>query len=166
MPSDGEPVVRGVRVAVDVGAVRVGVAASDPDGLVATPVETVARGEADLDRVAALAAERDAVVVYVGLPRHLSGREGSASGAARTYAGDLARRLAPVPVRLVDERMTTVSAHRALHASGRPGRRHREVVDQVAAVTILQGALDTERGSGTRAGEPVRLGEQEPGSAG
>src|SRR5690606_17930129 len=95
------------------------------------------------------------VVVYVGLPRHLSGQEGSAAEAARAYAGELARAVHPVPVRLVDERMSTVSAHRALREAGRPGRRHRAVVDQVAAVTILQAALEQESAAGGPAGELV-----------
>ena len=151
---------RGVRVGVDVGSVRVGVAASDPDGLIATPVETVPRepgadDAAHLAHVAGLVAERGAVVVYVGLPRQLSGAEGSASALVRNYGGALARAVAPVPVRLVDERMSTVTAHRAMHASGRPGRRHRQVVDQVAAVVILQAALDGERATGARSGERV-----------
>lgn len=169
-----DTVTRGARLAVDVGTVRVGVAASDPDGLVATPVETVQRVAstqvsgtegasradaptlpADVRRIVEIVQERDAVVVYVGLPRHLSGREGSSSEAARTYAGGLAHAIAPVAVRLVDERMSTVSAHQALHASGRSGRRHREVVDQAAAVVILQTALDTERAAGRRCGERV-----------
>ena len=94
-------------------------------------------------------------VVYVGLPRHLSGAEGAASAAARAYAGSIARAVGPVPVRLVDERMSTVSAHQALHASGRAGRKHRAVVDQAAAVVILQSALDGERHAATRVGELV-----------
>ena len=162
MPADLEPVKeptgRGARVGVDVGSVRVGVAASDPDGLVATPVETVPRdavGHADVQRIAEIVAERSAAVVYVGLPRSLSGAEGSASGLVRTYSVRLAQAVAPVPVRLVDERMSTVSAHQALYASGRAGRRHRAVVDQVAAVVILQAALEAESSSGARAGELV-----------
>lgn len=143
-----------------------GVARSDPDGLLATPVETVPRQPegAGLARIVEIVRESGAVVVYVGLPRHLSGREGSASSAVRTYSGALAQAIAPVPVRLVDERLSTVSAHQALHASGRPGRRHRPVVDQAAAVVILQTALDAERSSGARAGEvvpPHRAGEDE-----
>lgn len=147
---------RGVRVALDVGSVRIGVAASDPDGILATPVVTVAAADeaAAVAEVAALVAERGVAVVYVGLPRHLAGHEGSASAAARTYGGLVARAVAPVPVRLVDERLSTVVAHRALRASGRPGRRQRAVVDQAAAVAILQGALDAERSTGRRAGEP------------
>jgi putative Holliday junction resolvase len=145
---------------VDVGTVRIGVAASDPDGLIATPVETVARdlaGGVDLPRLAAIVADRAVAVVYVGLPRHLSGTESSASGAVRTYSVGLAQAVAPVPVRLVDERMSTVTAHQALYASGRSGRRHRTVVDQAAAVVILQSAIDAERASGARAGELVVL---------
>lgn len=161
---------RGVRIGVDVGEVRVGVAASDPDGMIATPVETVPRAPArpadkdgaepsqppaDLARIVEIVQERCAAVVYVGLPRHLSGAEGSASALVRTYSVGLAQAVAPVPVRLVDERLSTVSAHHALRASGRSGRRHREVVDQAAAVVILQSAIDAERTTGARSGEPV-----------
>lgn len=161
------PVDRGPRIGVDAGAVRVGVAASDPDGLLATPVETVQRAAGDADvtpdapdvrRLAEIVADHDAAVVYVGLPRHLSGAEGAAAGWIRTYAGALATAVAPVPVRLVDERMSTVTAHRSLRASGRAGRKQRAVVDQAAAVVILQTALDTERAAGVRAGELVPSG--------
>lgn len=157
-------VVRGARIGVDVGTVRVGLASSDPDGLIATPVATVPRGPApkeqggnpsDVAQIAREVSDRGAQVVYVGLPRHLKGTEGAASAAVRQYAALLARTVAPVEVRLVDERMTSVTAHQALHASGRAGRKHRAVVDQVAAVVILQSALDAERTSGERAGEPV-----------
>ncbi len=149
-------VARGVRIGVDVGSVRVGVAASDPDGLIATPVETVPRGDTvdgGVARIVEIVEERSAAVVYVGLPKHLSGRDGSASQAARTYGEHLARAVAPVPVQLIDERMSTVTAHRAMRASGRPGRRQRAVVDQAAAVVILQSALEAEQASGHRAGE-------------
>lgn len=161
-----DAVVRGSRIAVDVGSVRVGLAASDPDGLVATPVATLARDTRtpaagqlpqDVAQVAAEVAERGAAAVYVGLPKHLSGTEGAAAESARAYAGTLAQAVAPVPVRMVDERMSTVSAHQALHASGRSGRRHRAVVDQAAAVVILQTALDAERSSGRRPGERVTV---------
>lgn len=151
----------GVRLGVDVGTVRVGLAASDAAGLVATPVRTLARDArsgADLRAVAAEAREREAVEVVVGLPVSLSGAEGPSSRAVRGYAAELARRVAPVPVRLVDERLSTVSAHQALTASGRRGRRQREVVDQVAAVLILQTALDTERVSGWPPGSSVDPG--------
>jgi putative Holliday junction resolvase len=151
----GDLVVRGPRLAVDVGTVRVGLAVSDPDGLIATPVATLARGSGDVAAIVAETRERGAQTVYVGLPRHLSGAEGASAAAARAYAVTLASAVAPVPVRLVDERMSTVSAHRALTAAGRPGRRHRAVVDQAAAVVILQDALDAERATGRRPGERV-----------
>jgi putative Holliday junction resolvase len=154
---------RGVRLGVDLGEARIGLAKTDPDGLVATPVETVPRDRSgsepaaagDVARIAEVVRETAAAVVYVGLPRQLSGREGSASGAVRTYCGVLAQAIAPVPVRLVDERLSTVTAHQALHASGRPRRRHRQVVDQAAAVVILQYAIDAERTAGGRVGEVV-----------
>ena len=159
----------GVRLGVDVGSVRVGVAASDPSGLLATPVCTVARdtradsgGTADLDEIAALVAEHEAVMVVVGLPRTLAGAEGAAAVTARTYAGRLAVRIAPVPVRLVDERLTTVDAHRNLRESGVDGRRQRAVVDQAAAVLILQAALDAERSSGRPPGELVGTSGRKP----
>ncbi|MEV7971884.1 Holliday junction resolvase RuvX [Cellulomonas sp. NPDC089187] len=167
---DDAPVERGVRLAVDVGSVRVGLASSDPDGLIATPVATLARDRradveipTDLSQIVAEVRERAAAIVYVGLPRHLSGAEGSASEAARAYSIALAQAIAPVPVRLVDERMSTVSAHHALHASGRAGRRHRSVVDQAAAVVILQSALDGERARGRRPGEPVPVPQSPTG---
>ncbi|PPK95991.1 putative Holliday junction resolvase [Kineococcus xinjiangensis] len=144
-----------MRVAVDVGSVRVGVAACDPDGYVASPVGTLARDEksrSDLRELAREVSERAAVEVLVGLPLSMNGSEGRAAALVRTYAEQLAAMVAPVPVRLVDERLSTVGAHRSLHESGRKGRKHRSVVDQVAAVWFLQGALDAERTSGRAPG--------------
>lgn len=138
---------RGRRVGIDVGAVRVGVALSDPDGLIATPLLTVPRdvdGGSDVAAIAALVAEHEAVGVVVGLPRTLAGREGPAAEAARAFVAALEPAL-DVPIELVDERLTTVVATRQLRESGRKGRRQRAVVDQVAAVGILQGWLDTRR---------------------
>lgn len=130
----------GVIVAVDVGTVRVGVAASDPHRVLASPVETVpAPG---LERVAALVAERAAVLVVVGLPTSLSGRARSASAEmARGYAAKLGTLVAPVPVELVDERLTTVTATAALRAAGRTGRAARALIDQAAAVALLEGVI-------------------------
>jgi putative Holliday junction resolvase len=145
----------GVRLGIDPGDARIGVARSDPSGFLATPVETVRRGKGDLARIAAIAAEEEAVEAIVGLPRSLSGREGPAAAKAREFAAALARRLAPIPVRLVDERMTTVSAEAMLRDQGRKGGKRRAVVDQAAAVLILQHALDTERTTGRPPGEPV-----------
>jgi len=145
----------GVRVGVDVGSVRVGVATCDPAGLIATPVSTLSRGKGDLDALATLVAEREAVEVLVGLPTSLSGQAGPAAEAAEAYAGELAARV-PVPVRLVDERFSTVGAQRDLRASGVDTRRGRSVIDQAAAVIILQGALDAERSSGLAPGRLVQ----------
>ncbi|MDP9221857.1 MAG: Holliday junction resolvase RuvX [Actinomycetota bacterium] len=148
----------GVRIGVDVGSVRVGVATSDAGGLLATPVATLSRdsdGGQDLRRLAELVQERAALEVVVGLPRSLSGAEGPAAAAARAYAGQLAALVLPVPIRLVDERMSTVTAHQALRSSGVRERKGRKVVDQVAAVVILQHALDAERSTGHPPGELV-----------
>jgi putative Holliday junction resolvase len=145
----------GVRLGLDPGEARIGVARSDPSGFLATPIETVRRGEGDLDRIVALVAETEAVEIVVGLPRSLSGGEGPAAQRVRQFARLLARRVAPVTVRLCDERLTTVSAEAMLREQGRKGQRRRAVVDQVAAVLILQHALDTERSSGHAPGEIV-----------
>ena len=151
----------GVRLGLDPGDVRIGVARSDPSGLLATPVETVPRGKGDLTRIAQLLAEEqdgdpDRVLeVVVGLPRSLSGSEGPAAAKVRAWARRLARAVAPVPVRLADERLTTVSAEAMLRDRGRLGAQRRAVVDQAAAVVILQHALDTERASGRAPGEII-----------
>ncbi|WP_224390110.1 Holliday junction resolvase RuvX [Pseudonocardia sp. ICBG1293] len=140
---------RGRRLGIDVGAVRVGVAMCDPDGILATPVETVPRDAengADVRRIAELVAEHDVVGVVLGLPRNLRGEDGPAAVAAREFAAALEAGL-DVPVELTDERMTTVVATRQLAGRGVRGRRQRAVIDQQAAVAILQGWLDTTRGS-------------------
>jgi putative Holliday junction resolvase len=148
---------RGVRLGVDVGDVRIGVASSDPSGLIATPVETVPRGAGDLARIRSIVEELGATEAVVGLPRSLSGGEGPAAAKVRTFAGELADALAGagVGVRLCDERLSTVSAEAVLRDQGRKGKRRRAVVDQAAAVVILQNALDTERGTGRPPGELV-----------
>jgi putative holliday junction resolvase len=145
----------GVRLAIDLGSARVGVARCDPDGVLATPLATVTRGRGDLHRLAALASEQGAVEVIVGLPTGLSGRQGTAAAEARAFAESLAARLAPLPVRLFDERFTTVLAHDALRQGGRGSRERRKHVDKAAAALILQGALDTERATGQPPGELV-----------
>lgn len=155
----------GRRLGIDVGQARVGVALSDPDALLATPVESAVRdlvGGADIERIAALCREHEVVEVVVGLPLSLSGAEGPAAATARAYALALAAAIRPISVRLLDERLTTVQAHRGLRAAGRSTRTHRPVVDQQAAVLILQGALDVERASGSPPGE--RLQSRKPRS--
>lgn len=156
-----------MRLGVDVGDVRIGVAQSDPSGLIATPVETVPSGPGALARLRDLVVEHDAVEVVVGLPRSLSGREGPAAAKVRAFATELAGLLEPWPVehvrdhaggvRLCDERLSTVSAEAQLRSQGRKGAKRRAVVDQAAAVVILQNALDTERGTGRPPGEQVSV---------
>lgn len=135
------------------GSVRIGVAASDPDGILATPVETVRRDRSGrhLRRLARLVAEIGAVEVIVGLPRTLADRTGPAALDAIELADRLAGRIAPMPVRLADERLTTVSAQRSLRAAGVRAREQRAVIDQAAAVAILQSWLDQRRAA--RAGQ-------------
>lgn len=145
----------GVRIGIDPGDARIGVARSDPTGFLATPVETVRRGRGDLSRIARLVQEAEAVEVVVGLPRSLSGGEGPAAVKARDFAEALAARVTPVPVRLQDERLTTVAAEAMLRDRGKKGASRRAVVDQAAAVLILQHALDTERETGRPPGEMV-----------
>lgn len=138
----------GVWFGVDVGTVRVGVARSDPRGSLAVPVTTLARDartDRDVAELAALIAEYEAAGVVVGLPRTLAGREGAAAELARDYGQRLAARIAPVPLEYVDERLTTVSAQRKLHQSGIRGRAGRAVIDQAAAVELLQHWLDVRR---------------------
>jgi len=145
----------GVRLGLDPGDARIGVARSDPSGFLATPVETVPRGRGDVARIVAILAEEEAIEVVVGLPRSLKGGEGPSAAKVRVFVADLALRVAPVPVRLVDERLTTVSAEAMLRDRGRKGGKRRAVVDQAAAVLILQHALDSERATGRPPGELV-----------
>ena len=151
---------RGVRLGIDPGDARIGVASSDPSGILATPVETVARGEGDVARLAHLVTEFEAVRIYIGLPRSLSGREGPAAERVRAFAQEVADLVAPIPVHLQDERLTTVSAEAMLRERGRKGQKRRQVVDQAAAVLILQSALDRERATGAVTGERVHATER------
>lgn len=150
---------RGRRIAVDVGEARIGVASCDPDGLLATPVETVPGRDAPAARrrIRAIVEEYDPIEVVVGLPRSLNGGEGPAAAKVRAFARDVAKVITPVPVRLVDERMSTVTATQGLRASGVRSKKGRSVVDQAAAVVILQSALETERLSGRPPGETVEV---------
>src|SRR6202451_2827177 len=141
----GNPVRSGVRLAVDPGTVRIGVARSDPGGVIATP----------LTALSSLAAAEEALEIWVGLPRSLSGREGPAAVTARQFAADLADRVAPLPVRLVDERFTTSTAHGALAAAGHDSRARRQTVDAGAAAVVLGAALESERRTGQVPGDLV-----------
>ncbi|PVW06887.1 Holliday junction resolvase RuvX [Microbacterium sp. Gd 4-13] len=150
---------RGVRLGVDVGRARVGVARSDPDALLAVPVETVARVGTPIARIVEIASEYDAIEILVGLPVSLNGGETASTADARAFADELAAACA-LPIRLVDERLSTVTAHDALRRSGRSQRKSRSIVDQVAAVVLLQQALDVERQSGNPAGTAVASGQE------
>jgi putative Holliday junction resolvase len=154
-----------VRVALDIGDARIGVASSDPHGILATPVETVRRGPGDLDRIASLVADLEAFEIVIGLPRSLSGGEGPAAARIREVAAQVAAKVSEqvtgkdgnsgMAVRLVDERFTTVTAERMLRERGKKGSKRRAVVDQAAAVVILQHALDFERETGNPPGRPL-----------
>ncbi len=132
---------------VDVGTVRVGLALSDPTGTLASPLETLRRAKdgADLDRLAALVVEHEVTEVVVGEPRHLSGASGASAADATAYSQALADRMADVPVYLIDERLSTVTAASHLRQGGIDSRNQRSVIDQAAAVVILQQYLDSRR---------------------
>lgn len=147
---------RGVRLAIDVGTVRVGVARSDPDGILAVPEATLARDDSTVARIIELVDEHQARIVYVGLPLGLDGAQGASAQGAAAFAADLAGHL-EVPVHLVDERLTTVTAQRSIREAGRSTRESRAYIDQAAAVVILENALSRERADGTPAGQAVTV---------
>lgn len=144
-----------MRIGIDVGSIRIGVARSDPAGMLAVPVTTLKRGKTDVAEIVALVTEYEALEVLVGLPLSLSGEEGKAAVLARNYARLLAAACQPVAVRLVDERLSTVQAQRGLTAAGLSTRQGRSMIDQAAAVIILEQALDVERVSGRPVGTTV-----------
>jgi putative holliday junction resolvase len=163
---------RGVRLALDWGDARIGVAASDPDGVLAYPATTVRAGAGEIDQLAAVVADYEPIEVLVGFPRSLSGGEGPAAAKARERAKRLAGVIA-APVRLVDERLTTVTASQRLHEGGKRAREQRELIDAAAAVAILEQALAFEQSQEKPAGElvsapggPVTDGPDLPGDAG
>lgn len=144
---------QGRRIGLDVGTVRIGVAVSDRNAVLATPVETVARetglkdrDKGDIDRLLEIIDEYDAVEIVVGLPRTLKGHGSTSVKHEKEIAFRLNRRLTnsgrSIPVRMADERLTTVAATAALRASGVSEKAGRKVIDQAAAVEILQSWLD------------------------
>lgn len=138
------PPIPGRRLGIDVGSVRVGVALSDPYALMASPLMTLRRdrGGADQRAIADLVREHEVVEVVVGMPLHLSGARGGASDEASAYSVAVATLIEPVPVRLLDERLSTRSASAVLAARGLDSRAQRGVLDQTAAAIILQSWLD------------------------
>ena len=141
-----------IALGVDVGLARVGVAASDPSGILATPVMTLRRDvkkNSDRRMLLRMIVDRGASEVYIGEPKALSGNVTESTKMARDYASALAEEAndasIDVDIFLVDERLSTVNAHKALHASGKRMEDHRKVVDQVAATEILQQVLEMRR---------------------
>lgn len=145
----------GRRIGIDVGDVRIGVAVSDPEGRLATDLETIAAGRDAMSRLVELIGEHDAIECIVGLPLSLSGRQGPAARKVRSFAERLESEIVDVPVRLVDERMSTAEAAGRLRESGVSSRDQRAIVDRAAARVILQSALDMERGTGRQPGWDV-----------
>ncbi|WP_309075509.1 Holliday junction resolvase RuvX [Paenarthrobacter sp.] len=165
---------QGIKLGVDVGTVRVGLAICDPDGILATPFKTVSRDSkknSDVRVVVKHAAELPAVQIFVGLPRTMKGEERASAQMAMDYAdlisNELLRAGLDIPVNLVDERLSTVTAHRNLHEAGMSSKNHRKVVDQVAAAGILQHAIDMQKARGTDVGRRVQAPAQseKPSSA-
>jgi putative Holliday junction resolvase len=153
---------QGVKLGVDVGTVRVGVALCDRDWILATPYKTLdrnAKKNSDVRVIAKLVEEQGAVQVFVGLPRTMKGEEHASARMATDYAlllvEELSARGLAVPVNLVDERLSSVTAHRNLHEAGMSSRNHRKVVDQVAAAGILQHAIDMQKARGADVGSRV-----------
>lgn len=147
------------RLGIDWGKARIGVAACGAHTSFAYPVSTVPAGREELTALAAIVAEYEPTVVYVGLPLNLRGEYGPAAQFVIEKAKGLAERITPVEVRLVDERMSTASASRSLGSVGRSTKAQRGIIDQAAAVEILQTALDVETRTGEPAGEPLHESE-------
>lgn len=145
---------RGVRVGLDIGSVRVGIARCDPEGILAVPVTVVPRGEGDLQAIAKLVTEHEAIEVLVGLPVTLRGEEGIAAESVREFSQELLRYVT-VPLRLVDERLSTVAAQRSLHDAGRNTRTSKSVIDAAAAAYMVQGAIEFEKTNSVPAGTLV-----------
>lgn len=149
--------ITGVRIALDVGSVRIGVAKCDREGLLATPLVTITAGPEALNGVVALVKDLDAICVYVGNPISLAGRATASTKSARDFARELSALLAGSNscVRMIDERLSTVTAQRGMHEAGRNVKQSRDAIDQAAAVVILEHALDSERHSEGLVGEEV-----------
>lgn len=149
--------ITGVRIALDVGSVRIGVAKCDRDGLLATPLTTIPAGTEAIQALLELVQEHDAICVYVGKPVSLAGRDTTSTLLAIDFARELKSALiqSTIQVRLIDERLSTVSAQRDMHEAGRNIKQSRDAIDQAAAVVILDHALDSERHAGDLVGEEV-----------
>jgi putative Holliday junction resolvase len=148
---------KGRRLAIDVGSVRIGLAICDPDGILSSPIPALGRSNELLDTlqlVSELVAVNSVIEVYVGDPISLSGGQSASTRDAREFAEKLAA-LISVPIRLVDERLTTVTASAKLRSSGKDAKQSRSLIDSASAVEILEQALATLRVSGKTPGELV-----------
>ena len=157
---------RGVRLAMDVGTVRIGVAKCDPDGMLAVPLETVASGDLAIARAIEIILDQRPIAVYVGNPISLNGDSTASTVAAADFAQALVFEISKSPeigsvsVRMIDERLSTVSAQRGLHEAGRTHKSSRELIDQAAAVVILEHALESEKRQGDFVGREVVLNRE------
>jgi putative Holliday junction resolvase len=151
--------ITGVRIALDIGSVRIGVAKCDAEGLLATPLTTISAGPEAVNQVLDLLMEHQAICVYIGKPISLAGKDTASTQSAIDFAGEIAASLkdSNTQVRLIDERLSTVSAQRGMHEAGRNVKQSRDAIDQAAAVVILEHALASERNSGTLVGEEVKI---------
>jgi len=150
--------ITGVRLALDVGSVRIGVAKCDAEGLLATPLTTISTGPDAVLLVLGLIQELEAICIYIGKPINLAGKDTASTQSAIEFAGEVAALLkeSETQVRLIDERLSTVSAQRGMHEAGRTVKQSRDAIDQAAAVVILEHVLASERNSGTLVGEEVK----------
>ena len=136
---------RGRRIAFDYGDVRIGVAISDPDSILCSPLTTLKATDKNLDnQLSQIFIENEPVQIFVGRPALLSGADGSASEKAQLFA-DRLRAITDIPIHLVDERMSTISAARNLRDSGKTAKESKNSIDMAAAVAILEFALDLEK---------------------
>jgi putative Holliday junction resolvase len=145
----------GVRLACDVGKARIGIARSDPRGVLAVPLDPVKAGENSASLVRDIAIEYEAIEIIVGLPISMSGALGAAAEYTQAWVDQLSD-VTDIPIRLHDERLTTVQAQRGLHEAGRTTKSSRAVIDSASAVVLLQTCLDSERSSGLPVGTEVR----------
>jgi putative Holliday junction resolvase len=120
--------------------------------MLAVPVETVPRDEASVARIVSIAAEYEPIEIVVGLPLNMQGDDTPSTADAREFAAEVGRAIPGTRIRMVDERLSTVTAHAALRQSGRSQKRSRGIVDQIAAVVFLQHAVDTEKRTGSAPG--------------
>lgn len=148
----------GRRLAIDFGKARIGVAISDAYAILASGLETIPRAKspaADIDRILQLVIENEVIEIYVGLPISLNGMENASTSDAIVLARAIAEKT-NVPLRFIDERLTTVTAANALKTSGRNAKSGRAIIDQIAAAVILEQALEIERSAGTQPGKSLK----------